>query len=474
MGIPLQPFNVVDAKHAFAHSYNKVGENKGLPRIWLEGKGLANANFVKGTFYKIQLIPESMELVLTMVSTPDEDTRKVSGRKQPNGTVKPIIDLSFLDILTVTRGAERVRSDFHVNQIRISVHHLERKRMEREARLKANLSKGFVSHGVLCCGIGISAAAAHDAFHAAGINLKTDFIIDREQRYLECALQNNHTVTNNTKVFNGTLEEIEPSLLGHVDCLSFSLSCVGHGASGKAKNKIELAEEHPTDATGVFGLMRLVESTQPAILTSENVIPAMKSATFILLKKMLELLGYNVSEVCLDASKTHSVENRPRYWFVATSKGLSKADLEKSFPTFKKHYHNLGEVLEPIPDESDMWRDSAPKISKVMANKEKGHFFKFNQVTPNDATIGVCGRFYQKDRKTEPHLTRADGKYRLLTTGELSRCQHVPQHLIHNTSANTAYEGLGQGIDYRQGLGVYCVVFKDVLRPIIQELAKAA
>lgn len=474
MGIALQPFNAVDTKHAFAHSYNKVGENKGRPRIWLEGSGLANGNFVKGTHYKIQLVPESMELVITIATKVDKDTKTVSGRKQPNGTIKPIIDLSFLNILTITRGAERVRSDFHINQVRISVHHLERKRIEREERLKSNLSKGFVSHGVLCCGIGVSAAAGHDVFRAAGINLKTEFIVDRESKYLEVAIQNNHAISRETKVINGALEEVETSLLGFVDCLSFSLPCTGMGVAGKSRNKIEIPEEHPTDATGVFGLMRLIESTQPAILTSENVIPAMKSATYILLTKMLKLLGYNVNEYCLDSSNTASLENRPRYWFIATSAGLPVANFEQSFPTFKRHYKKLHEVLEPIPADSEMWREVAPKIEREKVKKEKGQFFKFNLVTPSSESIGVCGRYYQKDRTSEPHLAGTSGKYRLLTPIEIAKCQHVPPHLIANISDSTAYEGLGQGIDYRQGQGVYYVVVKDVLRPIVRELAQAA
>ncbi len=474
MGAALQPFNVVDASHAFAHTYNKVGEHKGRPRIWLEGSGLTNANFVKGTAYKIQLFPATMELVITLATPEEKDVRTVSGRKQPNGTIKPIIDLAFLDILTVTRGAERVRSDFHVNQVRISVHHLERKRIERELRLKTNLSKGYVTHGVLCCGIGVSAAAGHDVFRAAGINLKTEFVVDREKRYLEVAIQNNHAINRDTKIINGTLEEVETSLLGFIDCLSFSLPCTGMGVAGKARNQIELPEEHPTDATGVFGLIRLVESTQPAILTSENVVPAMKSATFILLTKMLKLLGYNVNEYCLDSSDTASLENRPRYWFVATSSGLPVANIEQSFPTFKRQFEELHEVLEPIPADSEMWRDAAPKIDRAEAKREEGQFFKFNLVQPSSKSIGVCGRYYQKDRTSEPHLAGPHGKYRLLTPKEIAKCQHVPPHLIANISDSTAYEGLGQGIDYRQGQGVYFVIVKDVIRPIIRELAQAA
>ncbi|WP_413694465.1 hypothetical protein [Psychromonas sp. KJ10-2] len=72
---------------------------------------------------------------------------------------------------------------------------------------------------------------------------------------------------------------------------------------------------------------------------------------------------------------------------------------------------------------------------------------------------------YQKDRSSEPHIQSKfdDNKVRLLTVPELCKAQSVPLHLVNEVSPNISYEGLGQGIDYLQGVGVGMVIARDVL-----------
>ena len=449
--------------------YYKVGENKNKPRIWLQGGNLLRADFTKGSFYELSYLIDLQEIVLRLVDTQTDSSRVVSGRKKNNGDYEPIIDLSSFDLLDVTQGAQRVRADFVLGEIRISIHHQDTKQVAREQRFVDHLVVGGLTEGVLCCGIGVSTAASHDGLADRGVLARTEFIVDRERKYLDVAIQNNHAVTPDTRIFEASLEELEPELLGFVDVLNFSLPCTGMGASGKTKNNIQFAEQHPTDATAILGLIRVIDACQPSILVSENVVGAMNSATYILLKGMLGVCGYHVNEVVLDSSQTGSMENRKRYWFVATSKGLPVVDLTR-FPEFPKEYDVLGDLLEPVPADSAMWKSTEAKVNKAAKNKAEGKNFGFNLVDASVTTIGVCGKGYQKDRGSEPHIAGVNDTMRLLTPVELCKAQSVPLHLIENTVAGVAYEGLGQGIDYRQCRGIFQRIAEDVCYPLVNSL----
>lgn len=447
------------------HAYYTIGENKGKPRIWLQGGNLNASGFTKGEYYDVVFDVDSGEIIYKITDSPTKSSRVVSGRVNKVGKVSPIIDLATFSIVDVTKSAQKVRADFYTGEIRVSIHHMEVKQQEREQRLVNNMKSGEVTKGVLCCGIGVSAAAGHDGLAMNGIKARTEFIIDRERKYLDVAQQNNHAVSSCTRVFEASLEEIEPHLLGFVDMLSFSLPCTGHSPSGKAKNKISVAEEHPLDAIAILGLIRIIDACQPSILISENVVPAMTSATYILLKAMLNACGYNVSEVVLDSNNTQSIENRRRYWFVATSKGLNTVDLTQ-FPSFEKQYNTLGDLMESVPNDSPMWKSTAEKIRKAAVNKENGKNFGFNLITSDAERIGTCGKGYHKNRATEPHIKGDGDTMRLLTVNELAKAQSTPLHLVKDTIDGVAYEGLGQSIDYRQCLGIFDVISKQVLRPM--------
>ena len=447
---------------ALQYGYYSVTESKGSPRIWLQGGNLEGSNFTKGTPYEVIYNIDTRTIIYRVLKQATAKSRVVSGRLKPNGKYTPIIDLATFDLLDVTQGAKKIRADFYVDEVHICVHHMETKQKAREQRLKDNLEKkGEITKGVLCCGIGMSSAAGHDGLAKMGIKSRTEFIVDRERRYLDVAHANNHSVTSDTTIFEATLEELEPELLGFVDMLSVSLPCTGHSPAGKAKNKLKNAEEHLTDATAVFGLMRVIDACQPSIIVSENVVSARNSATYILIKSMLDICGYYVNEVELDSKDTHSIENRSRYWFVATSKGLPQVDLT-NFPSFYRSYDVLGDLLENVPLDSKMWKSTAEKVRKAAVNKANGKNFGFNLVDGSVKNIGVCGRFYQKDRASEAHLAGVNDTMRLLTVNELCLAQSAPIHLVADTVAGTAYEGLGQGVDFRQGLGVYQMIARDV------------
>ncbi|WP_413694466.1 hypothetical protein [Psychromonas sp. KJ10-2] len=149
--------------------------------------------------------------------------------------MSPIIDIANSDLINVTQNAQKVRVDFYKNEIHISISHTETKQRERENRLISNLSNGSIKTGVACVGIGVSTAAVHDGLAKGGVISTTEFIVDRERKYLDVATKNNHAISDETLIFEASLEEVEPELIPKVDILGFSLPCTGHSLSGITK-----------------------------------------------------------------------------------------------------------------------------------------------------------------------------------------------------------------------------------------------
>jgi DNA (cytosine-5)-methyltransferase 1 len=388
----------------------------------------------------------------------------VSGRKNTNGYVS-IIDLASADLIDVTNGAKKVRADFYENQIIISIHHLDKKQLERESRLIKSLKNGFVKKAEVCVGIGVSCAAVHDGFKDMGIKARTEFIVDRERRYLDVAKKNCHAIDEATTIFESSLEEVEVELLGFVDVLGVTLDCSPHGGGSRAKTGNKIAEEHEKSALGIIGAIKVIDACQPSVIYSENILGAKDSASYLLLKGMLKLQGYNVNEVVLDSKNTGSIENRKRWWMVCTSLGLPEVNLN-NFPEFPRQFNTLSDLLEKNIPES-MWKSTDEKVRKAAENKENGKNFGFNLIDGSAKSIGVCGKSYQKNRSSEPHIKGLNNTARLLTVKELCLAQSSPLNLVNGIPNSEAYEGLGQSIDYRQGVGIGRIIARDVFSNFI-------
>ena len=246
----------------------------------------------------------------------------------------------------------------------------------------------------------------------------------------------------------------------------------GHSNQGKTANKIKNAEQHTTDATAVFGFMRLVQShVNPAIILSENVPQAQNSATYQLIKAMLDVLGYNIFEVTLDNEQSGCFQKRSRYWFVAVSKGLSSIDIE-NVPQFARQYAQLGDLMDAVPEDSSMWAANQYLKDKAIADKAAGKGFKRSLVDASSTSITTINRTYHKKQSTPSMVTRQDGMERLLTPNEIARSMACPTELVDGLTQTLAIEGLGQGVDCNQCRGIGLAVVRDVIQPL--QMRKAA
>lgn len=436
---------------ALQHTYHKVSDYRGTKRIWLQGLKLASAGFEYGRSFNVDFDSESGEYKITL---DPQGVRAVSGRKVANGEkIIPIIELKGEYVKALGKDIERVRVDFKYGELVFSVHHLERKKIEREESFTKNFNNGVITKGSLCSGIGVASAALAAGLKDAGLKSKTSWIVDRESRYLQVAIDNNQVIEKDTIVIHGSLEEVESNLLPQTDVVQFSLGCTPHSKSGKTKNKLEFAEQHAKDATAVFGLMKILDHTNPAILVSENVVDAMNSASYTLIKSMLDILGYKVFETVLDEVQAGSLEARKRYWFVAVSKGLPDIDLA-TIDFFPKEHKTLESIIEPASVTDSLWRKHDYLDAKQERDIEAGKGFKRALFSVTSSKVNTIGRLYNKRRSTEPFLVNDEGLERLLTKNEHARVKGVPESLVTDVVDTTAHEGLGQSILFNHGRGI--------------------
>jgi DNA (cytosine-5)-methyltransferase 1 len=434
-------------------SYLNIGEKKGNKRLWLEGKRMSLSGFDKGQKYKTVLDVQTKSLSLIL---DDQGDRAVSGRKR-NGRVNPIIELCNASITQyvedVLGGAQRVRVVFQSQKIKISVHHDEQARLRREAQTKDNLVQGILREATLCAGGGISSYALHEGFSDVGLHAISEFIVDMEGKYLQNAMDNNPYITDDTTIFEATLEEMEPELIVDVmgnknlDCLNVSLPCTGHSLSGKAKNKLVHAEDHQTAGSAVIGMIGILKATNPSVVISENVPQFQTSATNSLIKGYLQKTGYDVQEKVV-GREMGAFEERKRHIMVAISSGLSTGfDLDELTPSMVAP-KTLSEIMDEIPEDSERWRTYEYLGAKAQRDAENGKGFKRQLVDGSAESIGTIGRGYSKCRSTEPFIKSPfdDQKSRLLTVDEHARAKGIPEDAVAGQSATVAHQILGQSV----------------------------
>src|SRR5690606_34320169 len=158
----------------------------GNKRIWLEGQKLVREGYVPGMKYDLEF-KESQ--VLLHVS----DTGKYTvSRRQRNGRVMPIIDLTVQELAEVFDGVEMLRVAIKDKKIVISAHHQQQRVKERVDRLIHKLKNGEpLSVCSLFHGGGVLDKAIHEGLWNSGIDSKVAVAVELEGKYLDSSLRNN-------------------------------------------------------------------------------------------------------------------------------------------------------------------------------------------------------------------------------------------------------------------------------------------
>lgn len=447
---------------AIDFSYHKVGETSKGHRVWIENLMLERNGFIAGAKYLRTIERDQRVITLKLVNHDEEKSGVVcTVSKASSGT--PIIDLCNKTITTVFGDHDRVLVEYRQGTLIISLHHVCKLSDERVTRFREHLASGCLDEGTFCVGIGMSTLGIHEGFEKHGIKINTKWVLDRDAKCLGAAMRNNPVITPSTGIVCGKMEEIEPHRLSPVDIFQFSMSCRVYSKGSRAKQKRAVAEDH-ADAAGVYGIYKVLEPVNAAIIISENVVEAKDSATYLILKAVLNELGYKVHEFVLDSDQSGSFEHRPRYWFVAIDKNLPEI-VPEAIPRYARQFETFAELVNAAPSNDHEWRHvTEARHEKIVRDRSKGNGFSNQEMLyPDSKKSPVIRAAYSKNGSTDVRVAGSDENYRMLTPYEHCLMKQAPFSLIEGLPKTVAHYFLGQGVDLGQSIGLAELICMSML-----------
>jgi len=426
----------------------KIGQNKGAPRVWLEGKRLARAGFAPGARYQIAIGDQRVTLTLSGTGA-----RTVSSKQKAEESL-PVIDLNSEQTLGVFHGLDRLRLVIRENEIHLLPLATQKKAQERLARIKQRLQDGLpLRTGSLCHGGGILSLALHEGLADAGVVSELSFANDIDPEVLFHSAEVSPEWSTNTIAIASPMQEVVADNwllkhLGHTEILHGGVPCVAASIAGRAKTGISLPEANPEAGHLVVSLLGIVEALQPAIVIVENVTPYMNTASAFLIKSTLRDWGYQLHETVLEGLQFGALEDRKRMALVAVTQGLSFDMNAIEYPT-NAPSRTLADVLEVVPMDASCWSSMDYLRTKEVKDIAAGKGFRMNIVGPEATHVGCLGRGYAKCRSTEAkirHPVHGDALLRQLTPLEHARVKGIPEKLIEGLSVTRAHELLGNSI----------------------------
>ncbi|MGS0741104.1 DNA cytosine methyltransferase [Glaciimonas sp. GG7] len=424
----------------------KLGQNKGAPRIWLEGALASLGGFNPGTRFDVDVHGR----MVVLQANPD-GTRVVSGKKIGEKT-NPVIDLNSKELLAVFDGMAAVRIAVKDGEIFILPLASELKKQERFNRLREKLESGEpITIGSLSHGGGILSHAFHTGLASAGIESKLSFANEIRPELLEHARMHNDAWSTDTKVYAAPMQELAFDERGLasiplVEGMEISLPCSGASPAGRSKKGLSKPEDHEQVGHLVVASLILLAKANPAIVLYENVPAYAESGSASILRNQLRDLGYETHEKFLNGKEWGALENRNRWCMVAVTQGI-KFDFDQLVPPVPAE-RRLGDVLEVIPDDDPRWSRMQGLRDKEVRDKAQGKGFSMQIYSEDSDHVNTITKGYGKVRSTDPKLRNANNPdlLRQLTPLEHAAVKSIPPHLISGLSNTVAHEVLGQSI----------------------------
>lgn len=425
----------------------QMGEHRGAPRIYLDTKALALAGFEPGTPYN--RATENGKVILRL----DPNGHFRISKKEKQGETIPVLDINSKAALAPLEGLKAVRLVIQDGLICMMPMASEANARRRLERLRKNLASGQLLSASLSHGGGILDNAAHHGLEDAGIKSNLAFANEIDGDLLEHSSESNEVWNSQSIGIAAPMQEAVQdewlmTRIPQVDVLAVGIPCSGASRAGASKRGLDMMESHPEVGHLAASFLMVVQRTQPSIVVVECVKEYQQTASAQIIRQHLRDSGYQVSEVILNGKDFGVLENRTRWFLVAATHGIS-VDLDALTPVCKP-VRTVGDVLEPVEEESAAWRDFQYLKTKAVRDAEKGNGFAMQIVEPTDSSVPVLRKGYHKGGSTDPllkHPTK-DGLYRLFSAVEHARIKQIPEHLIAGMSQTKAHELLGQSVLY--------------------------
>lgn len=451
---------------------SKIGTNRGLRRIWIQGERLRQVGFLPGQPYRVEVNGKHVVLHLDSAGT-----RSVAHgtARQDKENIFPIIDLNNKEIDDVYAGMETVRIILRKGQIHILPLASDLRVQERLLRAKdiiANnkpITVGSISHGG-----GVMSLAFHEGLKSAGLDSVLTFANDIRDDLLNQACNHNPAWNVDTQYLQAPMQELafDPYLMAKIDkclILEAGIPCSGASVAGRSKLGTSKPEDHPEVGHLVVGFLALVAQVNPLVVSLENVVPYASSASMSIIRTQLAEWGYIVHEKVLAGNDFNVLENRKRMVMVAVTRGMN-FDFEKlRFPEKKQLL--LSDILEDIPDDDPSWSLMEGLKKKEISDKAAGKSFAMQIFDGTEDYIGTLTKGIQKGRSTDPKVRNKSNPdlLRIPTPKENARAKQIPEVVITGMPKTIAGELLGQSVVYPKFVEVSRLIGQAILETFAPE-----
>lgn len=437
-----------------AYYVKKVGQNRGAPRVWLEGSSTERAGLSVGQRYDIEV-----QGAMIVLQANKDGSRVVSG-KVVGEKNNPIIDINSKALLAMFDGMAAIRVVVKKDAIFLMPLASEIKKRERFVRLREKLQNGEpVDIGSLSHGGGILSHAMHSGLKQSGVESRLAFANEIRGELLEHAAIHNDAWNSETQLLAAPMQELAFDSRGiasipKCEILEMGLPCSGASQAGKSKRGLAHPEAHPHVGHLVVSALMILNRCNPAVAVLENVPQYAQSASADILRNQLRDMGYVTHERVLNGKEWGAHENRNRWCMIAVTEGL-EFDFDQLMAPGAAH-QLIAEVLDDIGPDDERWRTFDYLKTKEVRDAAKGSSFSMQIVSSGDDAVNTIRKGYAKGGSTDPllrHPTNPD-LLRQFTPAEHARIKQIPSSLIEGLSNQIAHEVLGQSIVYAP--------FKDV------------
>lgn len=181
----------------------KVGANRGIPRIWLEGQQAARAGFSPGDKYAVEIAGKTV-----ILKACEDGTRTVSAKRKGEKE-SPVIDLNSNELLRAFEGMEAVRVVVRRGEIILIPLASELKKQERIERIRDKMARQEpLSMASLSHGGGVLSHAIHAGLTRAGVPVSTAFVNEIREDLVEHAAAANPVIEPHTQLLAMPMQEV--------------------------------------------------------------------------------------------------------------------------------------------------------------------------------------------------------------------------------------------------------------------------
>jgi len=189
---------------------------------------------------------------------------------------------------------------------------------------------------------------------------------------------------------------------------------------------------------------------QPAIIVAENV-PAYKSTgSAWIMRHMLRDMGYTIQETELHGKDFGVLEDRHRWFMVATTAGVT-VTLDELHPVLVA-LPSVESVLDrTIEPDDTRWTGFEYLKAKQVRDVAKGNGFMMQAVSPSDKSVPTLRKGYAKGGSTDPLVVHPNNPelLRKFTAAEHARIKGFPETLFAGLSETSAHQILGQAVLFK-------------------------